>query len=398
MLRNISKSSLFKTSFKQFYSFSYYKNLDLNCPYPSFQSRDLTVTHTMHYITKPPCDPKIMTFGAFHTDHLLEIDWSEKMGWSRPQIVPFKSFSVHPFAACLHYAIECFEGAKAYRGPNNSIRTFRLNCNMYRMKQSAKRLSLPDFDGAELERCIEQLLKVDRDWIPDRQGFSCYIRPTLIATEEALGVRASSRAKLFVVLCPVGPYFPSGLKPVRVFCNTSTIRSAPGGVGGFKVAGNYAPTVLPLKEVQKIGFHQNLWMLPDGLVQEMGVCNLFFFQKNQQGEKELVTPILDGTILPGIMRDSILEITRGMGKFKVIEKKLYIQEVIESIESGRMIEMFGSGTAVSIQPIEAIGYDDKIYEIKYDTKLNAGELSQELFDLLTKIQTGGEEHKWIKSI
>lgn len=211
---------------------------------------------------------------------MLSVDYDAQEGWGKPYIHPFRNLEMHPFNSALHYAMQCFEGSKAFKGTDGKTRLFRLHSNMLRLKNSCKSLSLPDFDGNELYKCIEEQVKVDEKWIPGVRGFSLYIRPTVIAWEDKLGVRNPDKAKLFVVFSPVGPYYPSGFKPIKLFTETKRIRAAPGGTGNLKVGGNYAPTIPLSQKAEKKGYHQVLWLWKDSVL-EVGTSNIFFFWINE---------------------------------------------------------------------------------------------------------------------
>eukprot|EP01016_Furgasonia_blochmanni_P045668 TRINITY_DN6479_c0_g1_i2.p1 TRINITY_DN6479_c0_g1~~TRINITY_DN6479_c0_g1_i2.p1 ORF type:complete len:332 (+),score=96.43 TRINITY_DN6479_c0_g1_i2:98-997(+) len=275
----------------------------------------------------------------------------------------------------------------------NNIRLFRPEMNMARFKKSCYRLCLPDFDGGELLECIKEHIRIDSQWVPDKDGFSLYVRPTAISMTEVLGVRAPDKARIFVVLCPVGPYYPSGFKPVSLYCDKDNIRSFPKGFGHYKLGANYGPTLRITRDVEKKGYAQCLWLGGDHIA-EVGTSNIFFLWMNEQGEKELITPELDGTILPGVVRDTVLQVTRGWNKFKVTERKVTIQELVKALSEKRVLEAFGAGTAVTVGPIEDIHYDGVDYKIPIDPKINCGPVTKEIADFVADIQYGRKEHPW----
>ncbi|KAJ7557665.1 hypothetical protein O6H91_04G004900 [Diphasiastrum complanatum] len=348
-----------------------------NLPGPSNISfQDLVLQRSKTLKVKPKPDAQTLKFGAVCTDHMLQITWTEAHGWKAPAINPLGPLTLHPCSQVLHYAIECFEGMKAFRGKDGCVRLFRPDMNMHRLFCSAARIGLPHFDKVALLECIKELLRVEKDWIPSEEGFSLYIRPTMIATDSVLGLAPTKEAMLFVVLSPVGPYFPSGLKPIRLLVDTKHARAFPGGVGNNKVGGNYAPTLVPQKQAAERGCSQVLYVLQDGLgkgglVGEAGAMNLFVLLRstNLNEELELVTPALDGTILPGVTRDSVLRLSKSFGNMKVSERQLYFNEIEDAASEGRVIEVFGTGTACMIQPISGFVKEDGTeISLKFDSK------------------------------
>lgn len=358
----------------------------------TFYKKDLNIELTKNKKQKPVFDSSLK-FGTATSDHMLEIDWSAGKGWEKPKIVPYHSFQMDPCNSTLHYAIECFEGFKAFVDPNGKTRLFRADKNMERFRSSSARLGLPDFNGTELLDCIKELIRVDRDWIPAKPGFSCYIRPTHISMTDVLGVRSADKSKIFVVLCPVGPYFQDGFKPLRIFTENYHSRAFPGGAGHYKLGANYAPSIVVSKEAEKKGYHQVLW-LTNKQITEIGASNFFFYWVNEHGEKELVTCPTDGLALPGVVRDSVLNLARDMKRFKVSERYVTIDEFIKGIKEQRMLEAFGAGTAVTIGPVSLLHFDGVDYQIPIDPKYQAGTLTKELSDTIHNIQYGYIQHPW----
>ncbi|EKX47543.1 hypothetical protein GUITHDRAFT_86282 [Guillardia theta CCMP2712] len=342
---------------------------------------------------KPVFDNSL-PFGKFFTDHMLEIEWDEKDGFSAPQIVPHHPLSIDAAAPCLHYGVQCFEGMKAYKDKSGVVRLFRPDKNMKRLNDSCQRLSMPMFDGNQFIECLKQFLKVDRDWIPDKDGFSLYIRPTVIATSSSLGVHPAHHALFYVIACPVGPYFKDGFAPVKVLAESKFKRAWPGGTGCNKVGGNYAPGLLPQKMAAQQGYSQVLWLFgEEDYVTEVGSMNFFVFWKRADGKRELITAPLDGTILPGVTRDSILELTREWREFEVSEKTFTMADLINAANEGRVIEIFGAGTAAIVSPINGISYMGKEYAIPCGKDGRAGELSTRLFHELCDIQYGRKQFR-----
>eukprot|EP00164_Ancoracysta_twista_P008349 GFYU01012045.1.p1 GENE.GFYU01012045.1~~GFYU01012045.1.p1 ORF type:complete len:410 (-),score=121.13 GFYU01012045.1:217-1446(-) len=353
------------------------------------KSSKLVTTKATSLKTKP--EKETLVFGRSMSDHMLTIDWNEKAGWDAPQIQPYGPFHLDPAAIVLHYAIEVFEGMKAYKDADGNIRMFRPMENMNRMCNSSARMCMPTFDKAETLECIKELLRVERDWIPEGKGYSLYIRPTMIGTEAAVGVHPPAECRFFTIVCPVGPYYKTGFAPVRLLAETEYNRAFPGGTGDAKAGGNYGPTIYPQMLAASKGYSQVLWLYGQReQVTEVGTMNLFVHWKNEQGEEELVTASLDGTILPGVTRSSIIELAKLRG-IKVSERSFYMDEVLAAHADDRIYEAFGAGTAAVVSPINCIGYKGKDYAIplnKDDPNAKAGKLAQYFWDTLTSIQYG----------
>ena len=323
---------------------------------------------------------------------MLEVDWTAEGGWGAPQISKYKDLSLSPAASSLHYSLQCFEGMKAYRSETGEVRLFRPDMNAARLLRSSTRLALPAFDQDELIAVLKKLVEVDKDWIPQQKGYSLYIRPTVISTDVCLGVAPPAAAKLFVITCPVGPYYKDGFKPVSLIADSSNVRAWKGGTGDYKVGGNYGPTIAPQVEAAKKGYQQILWLGENNIVTEVGAMNIFFlFEEN--GQKELVTCPLDGTVLPGVTRNSILQLAREMPDLKVSERLFTMDEVAEKSKNGQIIESFGSGTAAIVSPVNRIGWNDVDYEIPVPEESMAMSLMQKILS----IQSGELEYhdpKW----
>ena len=338
-----------------------------------------------------------LVFGKTFTDHMLEVEWTQADGWGVPKISPYHKLSLDPSTVVFHYAFELFEGMKAYRDNNNNIRTFRADKNMERMNKSAERICLPTFDGEELMKLIDKLLLADADFVPQGAGYSLYLRPTMIGTTESLGVATPDKALIFVIASPVGPYYSSGFKPVSLEATDYAVRAWPGGVGNRKLGANYAPCILPQLDAAKRGYHQNLWLFgEEGYITEVGTMNAFFvFKDSKTGIKELVTAPLDGTILEGVTRDSILELCRerlSKDQWVVNERKFTISEVKERAEKGELVEAFGAGTAAVVSPIKTIGWNGQDIDVPIVAG-NSGELTAQVAEWIRKIQYGEEEYK-----
>lgn len=358
----------------------------------TFEAKDLIITPATTLKAKP--DPENLVFGTVFTDHMLTVEWSSKSGWDKPHIKPFQNLSLHPGCSSLHYAVELFEGLKAYRGHDNKIRLFRPDLNMDRMHRSALRVTLPVFDKKELLQCIQQLVLLDKDWVPYSTSASLYIRPALIGTEPSLGIKKPTKALLFVILSPVGPYFSSGsFNPVTLWASPQYVRAWQGGIGDCKLGGNYGSSLLAQCRAMEKGCQQVLWLYgEDRQITEVGTMNLFLYWTNEDGEEELATPPLDGIILPGVTRQSILELAREWGEFKVSERHLTMGDLTSAVDENRVKEMFGSGTACVVCPVCDILYEDQMIHIP--TMENGPKLASRILEKLNDIQYGKEESAW----
>jgi branched-chain amino acid aminotransferase len=284
---------------------------------------------------------------------------------------------------------------KAYVDDSDSIRFFRPDKNMERMNNSMKRLYLPSFDEEAFLECIKELVKVDKDWIPRGEGYSLYMRPTGISSHPFLGVGAAQNAKLYCILSPVGPYYPTGFAPVSLLAGDEYVRAWPGGTGNAKVGGNYGPTIKPQVEAAEKGYSQVCWLFgEDHHITEVGTMNLFFLWKNSDGKTELVTaPLSRGDILPGVTRDSVLQLAREWGDHEVSERNITMAEVVAAVDEGRMIEAFGCGTAAVLSPIQLIHYNGKDLNIPLADG-QVGDMCKRLWDEITGIQYGKIDHPW----
>jgi len=332
------------------------------------------------------------------TSHMLQVEWNADQGWGKPEIKPYGKLDLEPASLCLHYGLECFEGMKAYKDANNKIRLFRPMDNMNRLNASSQRISLPGFNGKEFLECIKEYVKVEEPWIPRQRGFSLYLRPTMIATQNVLGVQGSNRALLFVISCPVGPYYKSGFKPVKLLADDKNVRAWPGGVGQYKIGGNYAPGITLQRNAAAQGYSQILWLMKEGdehYVTEVGTMNMCVYWLNQQGEKELITPPLDGTILPGVTRSSVLDLARQWG-IKVNESRFTMKQILQALKENRLLEAFGCGTACIISPIQTISFQGKDYDIPLGSEPNAlaGPLAAKLNEAILSIQYGETPSEW----
>ncbi|KAG6818934.1 hypothetical protein H0H93_016983 [Arthromyces matolae] len=345
-----------------------------------------------------PEDPH---FGVFKSDHMLVASYDPVNGWSAPEIKPYGPVSLDPAASCFHYCPNVFEGMKAYRGPNGEPRLFRPKKNMERLVRSSERVALPPFDPEALLVLIKRLVMIDERWIPSKPGHSLYIRPTIIGTRSALGVAASDSALIFVILTPCGPYFTGEAKGVPLLAVGKTVRSWPGGTGGHKLGLNYAPGFLPQRLAAEQGYSQILWLLGDDeRITEAGAMNFFVVVQREDGNLDIITPPLDGTILPGITRLSCLELldahTAGKAllpgipasrKLYTHERTLTMPEIAAYSDAGILLEAFGVGTAVAVASVGRIGYEGRDLVLPSE-KTGLGEVGKPLLERLLDIQSG----------
>jgi branched-chain amino acid aminotransferase len=340
-----------------------------------------------------PEDESTLRFGEIFTDHMFIMKWNEVDGWHDAVIKKFEPLSISPAAIVLHYANEIFEGLKAYRTPDGKIQLFRPRMNFERLNRSADRIVLPQVEIDFVMKALKKLLVIDKEWIPSSPGTSLYIRPTMIGVDPFIGVRPPSEVLFYIIIGPVGPYFPDGFKPVNILVETTYVRAVgKGGTGDAKCGGNYAGSLKASTLAKKKGFAQVLWLDPEKkYVEEVGTMNMMFVF-----EDEIVTAPLDGSILPGITRDSILTICKHWG-YNVSERKLSIKEVVEGIKSGKLKEAFGCGTAAIITPTGSLNYKNKDYVIN---NKEIGELTQKLYDYLIGIQYGllPDEYEWMEIV
>ena len=335
-------------------------------------------------------DQDNLGFGQYFTDHMFVMKWNRERGWHDAEIAPYGDFHLDPAAMVFHYGQAIFEGLKAYRGHDGSILMFRPKDNLERLNKSAVRMCMPRIPVDKILQAMKALVYLDRDWIPDKEGAALYLRPTMVATEPALGLRPSDEYLFFIIKSPVGAYYSEGFNPTRIYVEDTYVRAVPGGVGEAKTAGNYAASVKALTEAQHKGYTQVLWLdaLEHRYIEEVGTSNIFFVIN-----EELITPPLGGTILAGITRDSVLQLARDWG-IAVNERRITIDEVAAAAEEGTLNEAFGAGTAAVISPVGELCYRDKSIMINNG---ETGELSQRLFDGIQALQRGmiPDPHNWL---
>ncbi len=336
-------------------------------------------------VLKEKPDFSKLGFGKYFTDHMFVMDFSEKEGWHDARIVPFDYIPIHPASTVLHYGAEIFEGMKAYK-VDGGYQMFRPIENIRRMNDSAERLCLPLLDEQFTLKALETLITMEYDWIPDLPGTSLYIRPFMIGNDESLGVHAVHNAKFVIILSPVGSYYAEGLNPVKISIESEDVRAVRGGTGYAKCGGNYAASLRAGKRAEAKGFSQVLWL--DGVerkyIEEVGAMNVMF-----KINGEIITPMLTGSVLPGITRKSCIEILREWG-YKVSERLISVDELLEAAENGKLEEAWGTGTAAVVSPIGHLVYKDVDHTVSNN---QIGELTQKLYDELTGIQWGKKEDK-----
>ena len=341
---------------------------------------------------KPKPDFSQLGFGKYFTDHMLVMDYKDGE-WGALEIVPFDSMQMSPATNCLHYAQGIFEGAKAYKTPEGKITSFRLEENFARMNRSASRMCMPNFDANKVLTGLVDLLKLEQDWIPTMPGTALYIRPTMIATDPMLGVHASHTYKFFIILSPVGAYYANGLKPTKILVEETFVRASIGGTGEAKCMGNYAASLLASEMAISKGYDQVLWLdaKEHKYAEEVGAMNMFFVIGD-----EIITPELVGSILPGITRKSTIELLRAEG-YKVVERRISIDEITKAHAEGRLLEAFGTGTAAVVSPVGIIGFRGNDMVINNQ---EMGAVTSELYTKLTDIQYGRSEDKftWVNRI
>ncbi len=327
---------------------------------------------------------KDLGFGKLFTDHMFVMEYDEGQGWHAGVIKKYENFSLDPAAMVFHYGQAIFEGLKAYRGKDGQIFLFRPEANFQRMNNSAARMCMPQLPVENVLEALKNLIRLDQEWVPREKGATLYIRPTMVATEPALGVRPAKQYLFFIILSPVGAYYPEGFNPVKIFVTDKYVRAVPGGVGNAKTAGNYAASIMAAVEAQQLGYTQVLWLdaIERKYIEEVGTMNIFIVL-----DDEIVTPPLSGSILPGITRDSVLRLLKDWG-LNVVERKISIDEVFEANSNGALKEIFGTGTAAVISPVGSLHYKGMDCIIN-DGK--TGELSQRLFDEIQAIQYGLKE-------
>ena len=346
-------------------------------------------------ITKTTCpkekpDSSTLGFGKIFTDHMFMMDYNSEKGWYNARIIPFANISIHPASTVLHYGSEIFEGLKAYRRADGTVQLFRPMENIRRMNNSAERLCLPQIPEEDALEVLTAFVQCEQDWTPSAPGTSLYLRPFLYGNDETLGVHAVHNATFVIIASPVGSYYKEGINPVKIMIEDQDVRAVRGGTGYAKCGGNYAASNRAGKRAEEQGYSQVLWL--DGVerkyIEEVGAMNVMF-----KIDGEIVTPKLTGSILPGITRKSCIEVLKAQG-YQVSERLLSLDELVSAMESGRLEEAWGCGTAAVVSPIGKLAIGEKEYIIGGG---KIGEVTQKLYDLLTGIQWGKleDEFGWV---
>ena len=352
---------------------------------------EIKVTRAAQLKEKP--DSSKLVFGKCMTDHMLIIDYDEGQGWHDARIVPYGPLQIDPAAKVLHYAEEIFEGLKAYRTEDGSIQLFRVMDNIQRMNDSADRLCMPQIPEEMAFEAIKELVKMEQDWVPHEKDTSLYIRPFMIGLDAALGVHSSHHVQFIVVVCPVGAYYPEGLNPVKIYIEDEDVRAVKGGTGMAKTGGNYAASLRAGNRAEQKGYTQVLWL--DGVhrkyIEEVGAMNVMF-----KINGKILTPDLNGSVLPGITRRSCIQLLRDWG-YEVEERRISAEELFAAAKNGTLEEAWGTGTAAVISPIGELAEGDEKCIINNN---QIGEVTQKLYDQLTGIQWGrvADPHNWITKV
>lgn len=330
-----------------------------------------------------------LQFGKTFSDHMFVVDYKDG-AWQNPQVLPYGDMPLSPATSSLHYGQAIFEGMKAYKDGNGDILLFRPLANLQRLNKSAERLCMPELPEELFMQGLEQLLRLDADWVPAKEGSSLYIRPLMFATDNFIGVRPSLTYRFLIITCPVGKYYD---KPVKVAVEPNYVRSAEGGAGYAKAAGNYAAALLPSRKMQEKGYDQLIWTdaKEHKYVEESGTMNIMFVM-----DDVLVTPSLSTSILHGVTRDSVLQVAKDLG-FKVEERRVAVDEVIAAQQAGKLTEAFGTGTAAIISQIALIHHNGQDYELP---PVETRKVSNQVGAQLDKIRTGQapDTHNWVYKI
>ncbi|MDF2821660.1 MAG: branched-chain amino acid aminotransferase [Clostridiales bacterium] len=346
---------------------------------------------TIEKTTQPKEKPEVdnLVFGTYFTDHMFVMDYSTKKGWHDPKIIPYQPVALEPSAMVFHYGQEMFEGLKAYKNDAGEIRMFRPNKNAERSNHTNVRLCIPEIPVEDYLQALEALVSMEREWIPTKPGTSLYIRPFIIATDPFLGVKPSETYKFMIITCPVGAYYKEGLNPVKIWIEDEFVRAVKGGLGEAKAGANYVASIKAQVKAHDGGYSQVLWL--DGVdrkyIEEVGAMNIFF-----KIDGEIVTPELNGSILPGVTRDSVIQLCKKWG-VPIVERRISIDEIYEAYTNGKLEEAFGTGTAAVVSPVGELKWGDKIMHINGN---KIGAVSQRLYDTVTGIQTGivEDEMNW----
>ena len=341
------------------------------------------ISITLNTNCKPKPQDDQLEFGKVFTDHMFVMDYSTDLGWHDASIIPYQPIELDPAAMIFHYGQTVFEGLKAYFSNDGRVLLFRPERNFQRMNQSNDRLCIPEIDEKLALKGLKQLINVDREWIPKTEGTSLYIRPFIISTQASLGVHPSETYKFIIIMCPVGSYYKEGIHPVKIAVESKYVRAVAGGTGTAKTAGNYASSLKAQEVAEESGYSQVLWL--DGVekkyIEEVGSMNIFF-----KINGEVITPALNGSILEGVTRNSIIQLLNHWN-IPTAERKISMEEVYQAYKDGLLEEVFGTGTAAVISPVGELFWDNNKLVVSGG---NTGELSMKLYNTLTAIQVGNE--------
>jgi branched-chain amino acid aminotransferase len=354
-------------------------------------SEPIRITRTTSKKEKPK--DKDLAFGNVFTDHMFVADFEEEKGWYDPRVEPYGPFPMDPATAVLHYGQSLFEGLKAFRGRDGKIRLFRPDKHVARLNKTAVRMCIPPLDPDLVLKSWTTLVDVDRDWAPASVGTSLYIRPTVVASEPFLGVRPAKQYLYYVIISPVGPYYPEGLAPTKIKVIENYVRAVAGGLGEAKTSANYAASLYAAEEAKHEGFTQVLWL--DGVehrwIEEVGTSNIML----KLGD-EVITPPLGGTILAGVTRDSALTLLKSWG-IRVAERRITIDEVVAAADTGTLQEVWATGTAAVISPVGELAYKGRRIPVNQG---RIGPTAQKLYDTIVAIQYGEapDPHGWTQVV
>ena len=353
---------------------------------------DIKIEKTMN--PKPiPGPENPLVFGTIFTDHMYVMEYSMEKGWHDPAIMPYQPITLDPSAMVFHYGQEMFEGLKAYKTEDGRILLFRPDKNAERAVNSNKRLMIPEIPVEDFINGVKTLVEIDQAWIPTKEGTSLYVRPFVIATDPFLGVRPSNTYKFIIILSPVGAYYPEGLNPVKIWIEDEYVRAVRGGIGEAKAGGNYVASMAAQVKAHEEGYSQVLWL--DGVerkyIEEVGAMNIFF-----KINGTVVTPVLNGSILPGVTRNTCIELCKEWG-LPVEERRISVDELEEAARTGALEEVWGTGTAAVISPVGHLRYVNDVFQIGDG---GIGAISQRLYDTVTGIQLGKIEdtHGWTMEV
>lgn len=351
----------------------------------------IEIIKTQQPMEKPTSEH--LGFGQHFTDHMFLMDYKRDIGWHNARIVPFGPLEMHPAATVLHYGSEIFEGLKAYRTKEGKVQLFRADENMKRLNRSAERLCLPTIPVEDSLEALQAFVDLERDWVPEADGTSLYLRPFMFGNDPFLGVHTILNATFVIIASPSGAYYKEGIAPTKIMIESEDVRAVRGGTGYAKCGGNYAASARAQERAEQKGYTQVMWL--DGVerkyIEEVGTSNVLF----KIGGK-IVTPELNGSILSGITRLSAIQILRDEG-YEVIERPITVDELKAAIQDGSLEEAWACGTAAVVSPIGVIGFEGDDYTINNN---KIGPVTQWLYDTLTGIQWGRleDKHGWIREV